>query len=84
MNTCAGAVGDVDGDGVADLIQLDSLKAEIINDLYDELHSVGDVILTRHSLDDVLKGKPVLLPMSEQPWRQFMGSAGDNVYRNPK
>ena len=74
-------MGDVDGDGEADLIQLHMLVAITITDRHSYRSMEKDLVLTRISLAASLKGRPELLPMSEQPWRQFMGSAGDNVYR---
>ena len=77
----SGAVGDVDGDGVADLIQGYTINADLFTDDFDYIITLEDFVLTRVSLAAALKGMPELLPMSQQPWRQFMGSASDSVYR---
>ena len=77
----SGAVGDVDGDGVADLIQGYATMADLFADDFHYIMTLEDFVLTRVSLAAALKGVPELLPMSQQPWRQFMGSASDSVYR---
>ena len=77
----SGAVGDVDGDGVADLIQGYTINADLFTDYFNYIITLEDFVLTRVSLAAALKGMPELLPMSQQPWRQFMGSASDSVYR---
>ncbi|KAK7112143.1 uncharacterized protein [Littorina saxatilis] len=80
-----GAVGDVDGDGQPDLIQLDSLTVNTIDDRYSYLSTEGDLVLSRLSLAPVLEGiRAKLVPMEFQPWRQFMGSSGNNKYTESK
>ena len=71
----------MDGDGVADLIQEYTIKADLFTDDFDYTVTLEDFVLTRVCLAAALKGMPELLPMSQQPWRQFMGSASDSVYR---
>ena len=75
-----GAVGDVDGDGDLDLITLDVLSGDMISDTYSYNSTVSDIVLSRSSLSQALKGYPRILPLKQQPWRMYMGSSGDNGY----
>lgn len=78
------AIGDTDGDSEPELVVLTRLTANQITDTYSVTSTVDDLVLARVSLNDHLEKLGLvdqLLPMSQQPWRQFMGSSGDNVYR---
>ncbi|XP_025096989.1 protein FAM234B-like [Pomacea canaliculata] len=92
-----GAVGDVDEDGHVDLIQLDILEADQIDDHYNIKGIKSSVVLRRISLATALNTASYMsehmhvspasqdlqevLPLTLQPWRQFMGSSGNGTYR---
>ncbi|KAL8586178.1 hypothetical protein ACOMHN_057740 [Nucella lapillus] len=76
-----GGVSDVDGDGEMDLIQAELVIGQIVRDNYSYDHTYSDFIVSRKSLTSALRDKARLVPMKDQPWRQFMGSQRDGVYR---
>lgn len=97
-----GAIGDVDGDGELDLIQLTFYDGSLFDDQYAYYSSYDDAILQRISLTKSLKRRlfkqldlcdsvekapepsakeAEFLDIALQPWRQYMGSKGDSVYR---
>ncbi|XP_076446122.1 protein FAM234B-like [Babylonia areolata] len=79
-----GAVADVDGDGELEFLLSEVSVTTLVEENYRVDKDRSDLYISRISLAPVLKGKAELLPAKEQPWRQFMGSSRDSVYRPPK
>lgn len=87
----------MDEDGHVDLIQLDILEADQIDDHYNIKGIKSSVVLRRISLATALNTASYMsehmhvspasqdlqevLPLTLQPWRQFMGSSGNGTYR---